>query len=62
VHGPVVVFENGRRLSGDPRATPLEPHGVIQIDVGAVVAFQPFHYKVVGACGQGTTSCSTPTG
>jgi hypothetical protein len=59
--GPVVVFENGRRLTGDPRSTPLMPHGVIQIDVGSpVVAFQPVTFKVKGGCGQGTLGCSTP--
>ncbi len=59
--GTVVVFENGRRLTGDPRSTPLMPHGVIQIDVGSpVVAFQPVTYKVSGGCGQGTLGCSTP--
>ncbi|MDE3065158.1 MAG: hypothetical protein KGJ36_05765 [Acidobacteriota bacterium] len=58
--GRVVVYENGRRLSGDPRVTPLLPHGVIQIDVGSpVVAFQPFTYRVTGGCGQGTTGCSS---
>jgi hypothetical protein len=62
-HGPVVVFLNGRRLPGDPRATPLLPHSVIQIDVGTpVVAFQPVTYHVSGGCGAGTTSCSVPTG
>ncbi|HET9090734.1 MAG TPA: hypothetical protein VFN54_10655 [Acidimicrobiales bacterium] len=62
-HGSVVVFENGRRLSGDPRATPLLSHGDIQIDVGSpVVSFQPFSYRVSGGCGEGTTSCSAPTG
>ena len=60
--GPVVVFENGRRLTGNPRDTILRAHSDIQIDVGSpVVPFQPFHYKVTGACGQGTNSCSTPT-
>ena len=61
--GAVVIFENGRRLSGDPRATPLSPHGVIQIDVGQPVV--PFHaqtFTVAGSCGQGTNSCSTPAG
>jgi hypothetical protein len=58
--GPVVVYENGRRLSGDPRATPLLAHGVIQIDVGSpVVPFRPFAYHVSGGCGQGTTGCSS---
>ncbi|NNN01490.1 MAG: hypothetical protein HKL86_06640 [Acidimicrobiaceae bacterium] len=57
--GKVVVFENGKRLSGDPRLTALLPHGVIQIDVGTpTVAFQPVTFKVSGGCGEGTTSCS----
>ncbi|MFI5035698.1 MAG: hypothetical protein ACHQFZ_05780 [Acidimicrobiales bacterium] len=61
--GAVVVFENGRRLHGDPRATPLAPHAVIQLDVGTpVVAFRPFPFHVSGGCGAGTTSCSVPTG
>ncbi|MHB1906399.1 MAG: hypothetical protein ACYCRG_05795 [Acidimicrobiales bacterium] len=61
--GAVVVFENGKRLTGDPRATPLLAHGDIQIDVGSpVVAFQPFRYRVTGGCGQGTNSCSAPRG
>jgi len=60
--GHVVVFENGRQLTGNPRATILRAHSNIQIDVGSpVVPFQPFTYKVTGACGQGTNSCSTPT-
>jgi len=60
--GKVVVYENGKRLTGNPRLTPLSPHGDIQIDVGTpVVAFQPFTFKVSGACGQGTLSCSTTT-
>ncbi len=61
--GKVVVFENGKELVGDPRATPLLPHAVIQLDVGnPVVAFHPFTYKVTGSCGVGTTSCSISTG
>lgn len=57
--GNVTVFENGTQLTGDPRATPLSPHGVIQIDVGSpVVPFRPFTFKVAGACGQGTTTCA----
>jgi hypothetical protein len=60
--GHVVVFENGKQLTGDPRNTILRAHSDIQIDVGnPVVPFQPFTYKVIGACGQGTNSCSTPT-
>jgi hypothetical protein len=58
--GGVVVFENGRRMTGDPRMVPILPHSVIQIDVGTpVVAFHPFIYKVTGGCGQGTSSCSS---
>jgi hypothetical protein len=58
--GNVVVFENGKRLNGNPRAIPLLPHGVIQIDVGSpVVLFQPFAYKVTGGCGEGTNSCKS---
>ncbi len=60
--GPVVVFENGKRLSGNPRNTPLLAHGDIQIDVGSpVVPFQPFTFKVTGGCGAGTNSCSSTT-
>jgi len=60
--GKVVVYENGKLLTGNPRLTPLLPHGDIQIDVGSpVVAFQPFTFKVSGACGQGSLSCSTTT-
>jgi len=58
--GKVVVFENGKKLDGNPRSTPLIPHGVIQIDVGRpVVSFQPVTYKVTGGCGAGTNSCKT---
>jgi len=58
--GRVVVFENGRRLDGNPRSTPLLAHGDIQIDVGSpIVPFQPFTFKVTGGCGAGTNSCST---
>lgn len=60
--GTVVVYENGKRLSGNPRSTPLIPHGDIQIDVGSpAVAFQPFTFKVSGSCGQGRLSCTTTT-
>ena len=60
--GTVVVFENGHRLSGDPRTVPLRAHSDIQIDVGSpVVSFQGFHYTVSGGCGAGTTSCTTNT-
>jgi hypothetical protein len=60
--GNVIVFENGRQFTGDPRSVPLSPHGVIQIDVGTpAVPFHPLTYKVSGACGQGTTSCAIKT-
>ncbi|MHB8378320.1 MAG: hypothetical protein ACYDB2_00185 [Acidimicrobiales bacterium] len=59
--GNVVVFENGKRLAGNPRLTPLLAQGVIQIDVGKpVTPFHPMHFKVTGSCGQGTLSCSPP--
>ncbi len=58
----VVVFENGKQLVGNPRATQLLPHAVIQIDVGSrVVPFHQFPFKVTGGCGQGTLGCTTPT-
>lgn len=58
--GSVVVFENGKKLVGDPRLTPLLPHGDIQIDVGTpLVPYHAFTYKVTGGCGEGTNSCST---
>jgi hypothetical protein len=57
--GKVVVFENGKRLKGNPRLTPLLAHADIQIDVGSpVVAFHKFPFKVTGGCGAGTTSCT----
>lgn len=57
--GTVVVFENGKRLVGNPRITPLLAQGVIQIDVGKpVVPFHSIHFKVTGGCGQGTLACS----
>lgn len=60
--GTVVVFENGKRLTGNPRSTPLLPHADIQIDVGGpVVSFQPFTFKVSGGCAEGTLSCTTTT-
>ena len=60
--GKVVVFENGKELLGNPRATPLLPHAVIQLDVGnPVVAFHPLTFKVIGSCGAGATNCALPT-
>lgn len=59
--GKVVVFENGKRLTGNPRSTPLLAQADIQIDIGSpIVKFQKFHFKVTGGCGEGTTSCASP--
>jgi hypothetical protein len=56
--GRVVAFENGRRLSGSPRAALLVDHAVIQLDVGSpVVAFRAFTFHVSGTCGQGSRGC-----
>lgn len=61
--GRVVIFENGKRQSENPRSVPLIAHGDIQIDIGSpVVAFQPFTFKVTGGCGAGTNSCSSGVG
>jgi hypothetical protein len=44
--GPVTAIVNGRPWTGDPRAIPLLPHEVIQLDVGAPKApFQPFSWS-----------------
>jgi hypothetical protein len=61
--GRVVVFENGRQLVGDPRATPLLRGADIQIDVGSpIVAYEPFPFRVTGGCGEGTTRCAPAAG
>ena len=58
--GAVVVFENGKKLSGNPRSTPLLKQGNIQIDIGKpMVAYHPFSFHVTGSCGEGTNGCST---
>jgi hypothetical protein len=60
--GKVVVFENGKRITGNPRSTPLLAQGVIQLDVGnQVVPFQPLMFKVSGGCGAGKNGCATKT-
>jgi hypothetical protein len=60
--GKVTIFENGKRLSGNPRSTPLLAHGVIQIDVGnQIVPFQPLTFKVSGGCGAGKNGCAIKT-
>lgn len=62
-HGHVVIFENGKKFVGNPRAVPLLAQAVIQIDVGSpVVAFHPLKFKVSGGCGEGTTSCKPTKG
>ena len=39
--GTLSIFVNGKRFTGSPREIPLQPHAVIQIDVGSpVVPFQ----------------------
>jgi hypothetical protein len=59
--GQVVVFENGKRILGDPRLVPLLKQGDIQLDVGRpVVPFHPVRFKVSGLCGGSTTSCAAP--
>jgi hypothetical protein len=59
--GAVVVFENGKRLVGNPQLTQLLAQGIIQIDVGKPeVPFHSIHLKVTGSCGQGTLTCSPP--
>jgi len=60
-HGPVVIFVNGTKMGGDPRAVVLAPHSNIQINVGSATPYRPFSFTVTGGCGQGTTSCTTPT-
>jgi hypothetical protein len=42
--GHVTAFVNGRRFTGDPRSIKLTPHAIIQLDVGKVVAPQPFTF------------------
>jgi hypothetical protein len=57
--GHVVIYENGKELTGDPRSTPLDAQGEIQVDVGTPdVPFHPFTFKVTGGCGDGTLTCS----
>jgi hypothetical protein len=42
--GHVTAFVDGRRSAGDPRSIKLTPHAVIQLDVGQVIAPQPFTF------------------
>jgi hypothetical protein len=59
--GSVVAFENGKRVTGNPRAIPLLRGAVVQLDVGSPqVPFQPEHFKVIGLYG-GTGGCAAST-
>jgi hypothetical protein len=40
-HGPVTALVNGKRWTKSPRAIPLRPHAVIQLEVGKPLV--PFH-------------------
>jgi hypothetical protein len=42
--GPVTAFVNGTRYTGDPRDIPLQPHTVIQLDVGDETASAPYTF------------------
>jgi hypothetical protein len=43
-NGPVTAYVGGRKFTGDPRSIPLGAHAVIQLDVGTVVAPQPYTF------------------
>jgi hypothetical protein len=43
--GKVTAFVNGKPWTKDPRSIPLDPHNVIQLDVGSpAVPFQPISF------------------
>lgn len=42
--GQVTVFVNGKRVPGDPRAIKLQPHTVIQLDIGTAVPPHPYTF------------------
>jgi hypothetical protein len=47
--GPVTAFLNGKRWTAGLTSLPLQPHAVIQLDVGSpVVAFQPISFAGTG--------------
>jgi hypothetical protein len=47
--GPVTVFFNGQRVNVNPRAVPLLPRAVIQLDVGSpIVPFGPISWSGTG--------------
>jgi hypothetical protein len=43
--GPVTAFINGKRWTASPTSIPVQPHAVVQLDVGSpVVPFQPISF------------------
>lgn len=42
--GRVTAYVDGRPFTGDPRTIPLQPHEVIQLDVGQDVAPKPYTF------------------
>jgi hypothetical protein len=42
--GAVTVFVNGAKVTGDPASIQLKSHDVIQLDLGKVVAYQPYSF------------------
>ena len=45
----MVAYVNGKRFTGNPRDVRLDPHAVIQLNVGApAVTPQPFSWSGLG--------------
>ena len=42
--GTLTVFVNGAKVTGNPASIQLKAHDVIQLDVGKVVAYQPYSF------------------
>jgi len=42
--GTVTAFVNGAKYTGDPASIQLKSHDVIQLDLGKVVAYQPYSF------------------
>jgi hypothetical protein len=42
--GAVTVFVNGAKYTGNPASIQLKAHDVIQLDLGKVVAYQPYSF------------------
>jgi len=42
--GTVTAYVNGTKYTGDPAGIKLSSHNVIQLDLGKVVAFQPYSF------------------